>query len=158
MLEKMFDFVRSIRARKQGSMLINVLVSLGIMVVLLTISIPNLRRFRPSLILTTAARDLATDLRYAQQLTITEQIPHGVYFNDVLDNYYIYRLEIPTTTLKTVILPIEVNIDAVVGLTSNLVQFNSYGSVNESGEIILINTQNASTTIYVKPSGYIQVQ
>ncbi|RLC36685.1 hypothetical protein DRH27_04870 [Candidatus Falkowbacteria bacterium] len=146
--------------KQSGSMLFSVLVSLGILLTMATITIPYLRKFQPNLKLSGAANEMAADLKYAQQLTITEQITHAAYFDDTLDKYYIYRLNPPaaTSTLKSVELPPEVSFNNITGLTGNLVRFNSYGSVNESGKIELINTNNKITTINVKPSGFIKIE
>ncbi|MCK5211077.1 hypothetical protein KAJ89_00080 [Candidatus Parcubacteria bacterium] len=140
-----------------GGMLVNVLVSLGIILMMATVSMPYLRSFRQNVELSETAREIVSDLRYAQQLTITEQVPHGVYFNDAIDSYYVFKLIIPTSTIKAVSLPANISFDTISGFTSNLVNFNSYGSVDQDGEIILSNTNNASSTITVKPSGYVQI-
>ena len=146
--------------RKQhGTMLINVLVGIGIMLVMATLTIPYLRQFQPNLKLSGAAQDLASDLKYAQQLTITERVIHGIYIDEVNDSYQIYRINPPaaTSTVKSVTLSADINISDVNGFTGNLVKFNSYGSVSESGDIVLSNINNASSTIRVKPSGFIQI-
>jgi len=145
---------------QSGGMLISVLASIGILLAMATISIPYLRKFQPNLKLTGTANDISADLKYAQQLTITEQIIYAVYFDNTLDKYYIYRLNPPaaTSTIKSVTLPAEVSINNVTGLTGNIVRFNSYGSVSESGEIELINTNNSTATIKIKPSGFIKIE
>ena len=140
-----------------GGMLVNVMVSLGIFLMMATISIPYFRSFRQNVELSEAAREIVSNLRYAQQLTITEQIPHGVYFNDAIDSYYVFKLITPTSTIKAVSLPADISFDSISGFTSNLVNFNSYGSVDQNGKIIISNTNNASSTITVKPSGYVQI-
>ena len=140
-----------------GGMLVNVIVSLGIFLLMATISIPYFRSFRQNVELSETAREIVSSLRYAQQLTITEQIPHGVYFNEAIDSYFVFKLITPTSTITAVSLPADISFSSVSGFTSNLVNFNSYGSVDQAGEIILSSTNNASSTITVKPSGYVQI-
>jgi len=140
-------------------MLMNLLVTIGIIVLIATISIPYLRKYQPNLKLNAAARDLTTDLRYAQQLTITEQKIYRVVFNSDNDQYQIQRIDTATTTVKTVTFESEISIKQITDLTdNNKVIFNYYGGVSQSGTIILTNTNNVDATINIKPSGYIQLQ
>lgn len=133
------------------------LVVLGIIALLSTISIPYLRKYQPNLKLNAVARDLTTDLRYAQQLTVTEQKVHLVSFDLANDKYYILKIDTDTTTVKTVSLDSEISFKQITDLTDNQVVFNFYGGVSQSGQIILTNTNNVDATINIKPSGYIQL-
>ncbi|NCO79993.1 hypothetical protein GW884_01765, partial [Candidatus Falkowbacteria bacterium] len=74
---------------RYGSMLLDLLVSFSIIALLATITIPYLKKYQPNLKLNAAARNLTTDLRYAQQLTVTEQIVHKVSFDLINDQYQI---------------------------------------------------------------------
>jgi Tfp pilus assembly protein FimT len=147
-----------INKNKRGSMMIDLLVVLGIIALLSTIAIPYLRKYQPNLKLNATARNLTTDLRYAQQLTVTEQTVHVVSFDLINSKYDILRVAMATTTIKTVNLDPEVNFNQIIGLTNNQVIFNYYGGVSQAGQIILTNTNNSMTTINVKPSGYIQLE
>ena len=135
----------------------SILVSAGIIALLSAAVLPYILKYQPNLKLNGAARDLATDLRYAQQMTITEQVEYLVQLDLISDSYRIQKVDIATTTLKTVIFPTEVNYQQVTDLTENQVVFNSYGAVRESGQIVLVNTNGKTATINVKPSGYIQL-
>ncbi len=139
-------------------MLMDLLVTISIIVLLSTIAIPYLRKYQPNLKLNAAARDLTTDLRYAQQLTITEQKVYQVVLNLTNNSYQIQKIDITTTTVKTVTLDSEVSIKQVTDLTDNKVVFNYYGGVSQAGQIVLTNTNNVDATINIKPSGYIQLQ
>ncbi|MBI2459803.1 MAG: hypothetical protein HYV53_04660, partial [Parcubacteria group bacterium] len=77
----------------RGSMLMDLLVAIGIIALLATIAIPYLKKYQPNLKLNAAARDLTTDLRYAQQLTITEQKVHQVVFDLVNNKYNILKID-----------------------------------------------------------------
>lgn len=142
----------------RGVMLMDLLVTIGIIVLLSTIAIPYLRKYQPNLKLNATARDLTTDLRYAQQLTITEQKVYQVVFDLVNDKYQIQKIDTGTTTVKNVALDSEISIKQVTDLTDNKVVFNYYGGVSQAGQIILTNTNNVDATINIKPSGYIQLQ
>jgi len=139
-------------------MLIDLLVTVSIIALLSTLAIPYLKKYQPNLKLNAAARDLTTDLRYAQQLTIAEQKVHQVIFDLVNNKYQIQKIDTATTTIKTVILESEISIKQITDLTDNKVVFNFYGGVSQAGGIILTNTNNVDATINIKPSGYIQLQ
>ncbi|MDO8261431.1 MAG: prepilin-type N-terminal cleavage/methylation domain-containing protein, partial [Candidatus Magasanikbacteria bacterium] len=128
--------------KTKGVTLMEVIVVCGIIALLSTISIPYLRKYQPNLKLSAEAKDLAGNLRLAQQLTITEQVPYQVFFNFSGNTYSILRLIAPSTTetISTINLDSEVAFQSVTGLTDNTVQFNSYGAVSEAGDVILINT------------------
>lgn len=147
-----------LRPNNKGSMLMELLVILGIIALISTIAIPYLRKYQPNLKLNAAARDLTTDLRYAQQLTITEQKVYQVIFDIVNNQYQIKKIDTETTTVKTVAFDSEVSIKQITDLTDNKIIFNYYGGVSQAGQIILTNVNNVDATINIKPSGYIQLQ
>ena len=90
-------------------MLIDLLVALGIVALLSTITIPYIRKYQPNLKLHATARDLTTDIRYAQQLTVTEQKVHLVDFNEAQNKYEILKVDTATTTVKSVSLDSEIS-------------------------------------------------
>lgn len=139
-------------------MLIDLLVSAGIIALLATISIPYLKKYQPNLELNGAARALVADLRYAQQLAITEQKIHIVNFYPENNQYQIQKIDVATTTIKTVTLEPEIIIKQILDLTGNKAIFNFYGGVSQSGHIILTNANNVDATINIKASGYVQLQ
>ncbi len=151
----MFD--KKTSNNQRGSFLINVLVSVSILALAMTLSIPHLRRYQPNMKLNAVARDLTADLRQAQQLTITEQVVHQVEMDFGNDEYSLIRTGAPTTTIKTVEFPVEVSYQQIIGLTGNKVIFNSYGGVSESGQVVLDNINGKLSIVTIKPSGYIQL-
>ena len=138
-------------------MLLDVVVVFGIFALLATISIPYLKKYQPNLKLNAAARALTTDLRYAQQLTVTEQKIHLVDFDLTQDKYDILKIDSATTIIKSVDLDPEISFQEITGLTDNQAVFNYYGGVSQAGQIILTNANNATATINLKPSGYVQL-
>lgn len=144
---------------QKGVTLLELTVICGIIALLSTISIPFLRQYQPSLKLNAEAKELAGNLRLAQQLTITEQVPHQILFDFSGNTYSLLRFIDPSTTetIQTVSLDDEIAFQSITGLTGNLVQFNSYGAVSEAGEAILVNNNGKTQSILIKPSGYIQL-
>ncbi|MDD4900705.1 MAG: hypothetical protein PHS62_01165 [Patescibacteria group bacterium] len=122
------------------------------------ITLPYLRKYQPNLKLSATARDLTSDIRYAQQLTITEQKVHLVAFYLELNKYEILKIDAATSTIKSVNLDSEIHFQSISGLPSNQIVFNYYGGVSNSGQIILNNINNAAKTINIKPSGYVQLE
>lgn len=139
-------------------MLIDLLVTLGIIALLSTITIPYLKKYQPNLKLNAAARDLTTDIRYAQQLTVTEQKVHLVKFDDLQNKYQILKIDIATTTVKSVGFDNEISIKEITGLADKQIVFNYYGGVSQPGQVILTNINNAEAVINIKPSGYVQLE
>jgi len=137
--------------------LVEILVILGIIGVLSLIGIPAFKIFQPSLQLSGTVRELATDLRYAEQLAITEQIEHGIIFFPGTGQYQIVRFGAPDEVLESKTLPGEVSFSGIAGFTDNKVVFNPYGAAKESGVITLVNTKNAISSIDVRPSGFIKI-
>ena len=148
----------SLKNGHRGNMLIDLLVALGIVALLSTITIPYLKKYQPNLKLSATARDLTTNIRYAQQLTVTEQKVHQVNFDLAQDRYEILRIDAATTTVKSVNFDQEVSFKKITGLTDNKIVFNFYGGVSQAGQIILTNANNADAVINIKPSGYVQLE
>lgn len=141
----------------KGFSLIELLVSAGILIAMTTISLPFIRQYQPNFRLDGASRDLATDLRLSQQLSIAEQIVYYLAISTSTRQYQLYRTG-STTPFKTYTLPNDISFDSVSGLTGDTVYFNAYGAVSESGTIKLQNNQGKIKVINIKPSGYVELQ
>ena len=142
---------------QKGISIMSVLVSISIITLMSMISIPYLGRYQTSLKLNGVSRNLTSDIRYAQQLTITEQVAYKVQLDAITHKYEVIRTGIATSTIKSVYFPAEVRFSEISAAMDNEVIFNSFGGVYQSGQIVLINTDGKLATINVKPSGYIQL-
>ena len=142
---------------QKGFTLIELVIVFAIIVILAGISLASFRNIQPNIKLNGAARNLVTDLRYAQQLAIAEQIDYGVFFSTSTHGYKILKHENTTTTIKVVSLPGGISYGSITPLTGYEMRFNSYGAVKEEGSISLINDQNTSTTVTVSPSGFVKI-
>ncbi|PIT93928.1 hypothetical protein COU00_01690 [Candidatus Falkowbacteria bacterium CG10_big_fil_rev_8_21_14_0_10_43_11] len=149
--------LKNTRQKQNGFSLLQLFTVIGIIAIMAAISIPALRQYQPSMKLKAEARQLASDLRYAQQLTITEQKMHYIEINSIDGRYSLVKQENPSAPLKTVNLEPGINFQAVTGFDNNRIIFNSYGAVSQAGQIILVNAQGNAYTINVKPSGYVQL-
>lgn len=142
--------------RKKGFTLTEMLIVVVVIGILVGISIPIFKKFQPVFQLNGAVRNLVTDLRYAQQLTVTEQLEHCVRFGD--KEYKIIQCQDSGAEeiLKTISLQ-EIDLITVADDFSNSeVRYNPYGAVKEAGTITLeINVK--AKTIDVRPSGFVRI-
>lgn len=141
--------------------LIELLVIIGIIVILALISIPVFRSYQPTLQLSGSARNLVSDLRYAQQSAVTEQIEYGVRFSTTTKKYQLIKYGTVTTTIKTVSFPeeiIRVSVSDLSDINSNKeARYIPYGSVRKGGEVTLENSKNLTITISIRPSGFVKI-
>ncbi len=141
----------------RGFTLIELLLVAGIIGILFLIGIPVFRAYQPVLQLSGAVRSLASDLRYAEQLAVSEQVEHGIRFSISANQYKIIRYGDVQQGLASSSLPEKVSFQQIIGFTDNEVIFNPYGAAKETGVITLINTKNSTTAIDVRPSGFIKI-
>jgi len=105
-----------------------------------------------------AVRGLVTDLRYAQQLTVTEQKEHCVRFFPNDKEYKIIQCQDSGAEeiLKTISLQEIDSITVANDLSDNEVRYNPYGAVKEAG-IITLEINGKIKIIDVRPSGFVKV-
>lgn len=157
--------------QKKGFTLTEVLIVISIIVILIGISVPVLIKYQPSLQLSSSVRDLITDLRYSQQLTVTEQIEHCICFFP-LDGEYEKRYQIircgesdpqcgePDPVLvKEKSLPEKIKTLTISdSFINDEVRYNPYGAVKTAGTVTLTDTKDETKTIEVKPSGFVKTK
>jgi len=142
---------------KNSFTLTETLIVIGIIVVLIGISIPVFRSFQPILQLSGSVRSLVANLRYVQQLAITEQVNYCLELFLAEKRYQVIQCG-GTEPLLEVTLPSEIETLSATGFAGgNKVEFNPYGAVKESGIIILENTENKRKNIEVRPSGFVKI-
>lgn len=142
--------------KEKGVSIVELTVVLAIIVLLTVVAIPLFNNYQKTTMLKSEARVLATNLRLAQQLAITEQVVYQVKLFTETKSYQIIKSS-TAQVIKTVNLDNGIRINEITGLTGNLVQFTTTGGAIESGSIALTNTQNQTSTIQIKPSGYVQI-
>jgi len=137
--------------------LIEVLLVIGIMGIIAAAYFSASQFQEQSKALSAAVRNLTTDLRYAQQLSVTDQIDHGIQIFTASDSYKLVRFATTTVEFFDKDLPVGITFHDVTGFTSDEIEFNAYGAVSQDGTITLINTDNTTTTIDVRPSGFVRI-
>ena len=128
-----------------------VLVIIGIM---LAIVIPNLPAVKRRIQLNESVRELISDLRYVQQLTITEQQNYCLKIFSGEKKYQTLRCQ-EEIVIKEKFLPAEIISINATGFSDNKVEFNPYGAVKESGQIIF-QAAGGLKTIDIKISGFVR--
>jgi Tfp pilus assembly protein FimT len=133
--------------------LILIIAILGIMVSVSLFAILNLI---PSLKIDSASRDLITDLRYAQELALSQQIDYSVYFMTSTQEYKIIKKTSPQEEISTKKLPSGIYFKEIDFLNNEVI-FNLYGAVKEAGKVILENQDGKEITIQISPSGFSKI-
>lgn len=137
--------------------ILEIVIIIAIIGIVALISLPLIQSYRPTLKLNAVSRDLATDLRYAQQQAVTEQISYQVSLDLVGKKYQIIKKN-DGAVIKTTVLPNDITWSVMApGFTDNKIEFVLTGAVVEAGQIILTNQQNNSLTVDIKPSGYVKL-
>jgi len=105
---------------KRGFTLVEVLVVLTIIGIIGLVAVPSFEPMQQSMGLRTSARELASELRYAQQKAVAEGVAHSVYV-DVANNLFSLRKE--TTVLEEKRLAGDIVVDPVysTGITGNFI-------------------------------------
>ena len=136
---------------------IELLIAICIIGVLSLIAIPAFRMFAPNLELSGTARELISNLRYSQQLSITEQIEHGIRFSTTTREYQLVKYSSPEEIIETKNLSENLDFQEISGFTNNEVKYNPYGAVREEGSISLKNNRGTILIINVRPSGFVKI-
>lgn len=137
--------------------MVEVLVVVAVIGITAITMSPVVKGYKSSLELNGSARELVSDLRYAQQLTIADQNEHSVVFYVLEKRYEIIKYGETNEIIKQVSLPDEIIDISITALTNDEIKYNPYGAVFEGGVISLENSKNNIKTIRVKPSGFVRI-
>ncbi|MFA6918592.1 MAG: GspH/FimT family protein [Patescibacteria group bacterium] len=151
------NFLHKNNRSKLGFSLTEMLIVISIIGIVSLISLPVYKNITPNIILNSSVRDMASDLRYAQQLAVTEQKIYSVQFNVLANSYRIFQAD-SGEVIRSRDINSQVKINSVSGLTSSTASFTVTGASLESGEISLMNKNGKINIIEIKPSGYVKIQ
>lgn len=141
-----------------GFTLIEIMVAIGIMAILGSVSWVAFKNYQPSLSLSAASRDLVSNLRFAQQISVTEQIDHGIFISTSSNEYQLEKFATTTEILFLKHLPSGISFCEITGLSGGYATFNPYGSITFPGVICLVNLKGQVKNIEIKPSGFVKIQ
>lgn len=142
--------------KKRGFTLIEIIIVVSVILVVFTISFFGFKTIQPTLQLSGAARDLITDIRYVQQITLTEQLNYCVKLFPSEKKYQVLKCDGSKIVFEK-ILPSQITDFRILGFTNDTIEYNPYGAVKESGTIILENNINKTKTIEIRPSGFVKI-
>lgn len=158
-LKKIFKkpFIR----KKAGISLIEMLVVLGIMSIVAITSISFYHQQLPSLKLRGEVRQLVSDLRYVQQLAVTEQVIYLIKIYPAENRYELRRapegrpetivqeraIELPTRFLEITFADYEISFNIAGALRGDMGRVTLYNDTENNKRTI---------TIMIRPSGHAQ--
>jgi len=140
-----------------GFSLIEILAIAGVSILISLVSIPSFIGYQKNSKLKNESRQLATDIRYAQQLAITTQNIYQIKIFSEDERRYQIKDETNETIIKDIFMDNEVRISQLDNITNRLIRFTATGGAIEAGNIYLVNTNNQTSTLQIKPSGYVQI-
>lgn len=163
--------------KKQGFTLIELVMVLVIIGIIIITAVPKATTV-PSIRLQAACQKIASDLRYAQEMSIAQQVRFGISFDLVNEAYFVYRVSMatkardPQTRNNFDISFTQLNefrgIDIASTNFSNKMEFDFSGAPYDGNDVILssqgiITLQTAggtySKTVRIEPkTGKVSVQ
>jgi prepilin-type N-terminal cleavage/methylation domain-containing protein len=145
----------TVRCNLAGFSLLELVVVIALLGIITGVGLPYYQSFTVSLQLQGAARDLTSDLRYAQQQAVTTQNNYQVVF-DINQNLYTVENASSGLLIKSRAIKSPISLESTT-LASSTAVFNATGAAISSGNVILSNSNGRHATIDIKPSGYAQI-
>jgi prepilin-type N-terminal cleavage/methylation domain-containing protein len=130
---------------------------IAVMAIMATIAAPSFKYLVAKYTLNGAANLLSADLRYTQQRSVTEQKLYELRIVPATRSYSVVNL-VASSTIKAVTLDPAITISSPTGLASNRVNFNASGAPSSNGDVILSHASGYTSTVSVRPSGFVTVQ
>lgn len=145
------------KLKNSGLSLVEILAIAGVAVLISLISVPAFIGYQKNSKLKNEARQLATNIRYAQQLAITTQNIYQVKIFPENEKRYQIKDEKNDTIIKDVHFDSEIRVSQIDNFIDQMIRFTATGGVVEAGNLYLVNTNNQTSTLQIKPSGYVQI-
>lgn len=142
---------------RRGYSIVEIMIIVAILGLIATVSVPFYRAAALNLTLSGAARDLASDLRLAQQQAVTTQINHSVAFNQAANTYAVINAS-TGAVIKSSRINSQIFIQSINSLANDTVTYNATGAATATGSVILSNPGGKTATIEIKPSGYVEIR
>lgn len=153
--------------RERGFTLIEVVLVLVILLVIAAVAALNLSGFA-TIKVNGAARRLASDIRFAQQMATSQQVRHGVAFNlPAVNQYTVYEQNNPADPARNPAGGADFIVDFTAGefdgvtiatsLPGGLVKFDSQGQPLDAMDAPLVGGSNTVTLTYEGASAIVTV-
>jgi prepilin-type N-terminal cleavage/methylation domain-containing protein len=135
---------------KRGFSLIEILVVVSILGILSLMGVLVFNSNKSFFLLSGETRDLVGNIRYAQQLSVTEQIEYSIYFDFLNNSYQIIKHGEEDLIISDKKISQQVILEEIDNYTE--ARFNPYGAVKKSGKIKL-KIEESEKIIDIRPSG-----
>jgi len=139
---------------KKGMTLIEILMVIVLITIIIGVGISGITRYG-TLRLSGEAAELVGDLRYARQMSVTEQIHYAVRFNFDENSYQIIKYGDEENIVKTKIFPAGTEMEKIEECFE--VKFTLFGAAFKSGKVLL-KGEDFEKIIEIRPSGFIHVE
>lgn len=139
-----------------GFSLLEAMTIIGIIAFLYFLSTPIIKQYLTNLEINNSTKFLISNLRLAQEYTVSQQIKHSIKINILGTAYYLIKKGASDIILQTYNLDESTFFSATSGLINEEVIFNPTGAVDFSGTIDITHGQSQSVNrLNIKPSGYV---
>ena len=139
-----------------GFSVAEILTVSAIIIIILLITAPIIKNYLNNLDLTNSTKLLISNLKLAQQYTVTQQLKHAIRMDIYSHTFYLVKKEPSEEILQTLNLDEKVIFESFTGIENNEVVYNPAGAVDFTGEINLKHQITSNQTkVYIKPSGYV---
>ncbi|MDD4625005.1 MAG: prepilin-type N-terminal cleavage/methylation domain-containing protein [Candidatus Pacebacteria bacterium] len=139
----------------KGFSLIEIMIVFAVAGIMAGLCLFSFSLYRPALELSNTSKEIISNMRYAQQLAVSQQINYGVYFYPSEKKYQVIKCSQPEELIKNIFLPSAISLRQI-NFTDNKLIFNIYGAAVEAGSITIENNEYSTSTVEVKPSGFIK--
>lgn len=139
----------------RGITLIEVIIVLALILTFSGMGITSFIRYQETMEASGVAGELLDDLKQAKQMSISQQVNHGLLFDFSENSYQLIRYGEKEEIIEERSLNNDLSIESPDHFTE--VKFNHFGAVFRSREILL-QGQDFEKIIKIRPSGFIDVQ
>ncbi|ACA59483.1 GspH/FimT family pseudopilin [Candidatus Desulforudis audaxviator] len=152
------------KAGSAGFTLIEMAVVLAIIGIILAVAVPNMRTSLDSYHVRSAAAEIATTIRYAQQESVSREMRHKIVFDSGRNSYTLYRIECVDpgdpeeiqTELESSSLPANVLLAGTTFPAGELT-FGEQGRPSTAGQVTLKGGSGQSRLVVVDGTGGVRV-